>query len=363
MARKLDAARVLIVGLMLAAALALISLPVSAQQFITVSYPGATTGTYPNAINNRGEIIGSYADASGNHGFTLLNGQFTTFDVPGALGTFGGAINELGEIVGAYLPQNGNAHGFTFDGTTYSTIDFPGSDYTVLNGINNLGEIVGDYANAGSAVLHGFSLKAGVFTTIDFPGSNLATYPVVNNFGVIAGTYVDANSVSHGFVYNAGTFSAINFPGAPNTGVTGINDGGELAGYYCDITPCPIFTPGPQRSFFTSVAGQFTTVNVPTTAGGIFNLNFALNNAGQLVAAYEDSEGNSHGAVSAIGPFAYVPISNGNVVSVFDVSTDLLLTTIPVGAAPFDAAVSPNGSFVYVSNSNSNTVTVIKFND
>ena len=396
MIRKLNAARILVSGLMLVLTFGLISQRASAQQFITVSYPGATTGTYPNAINNRGEIIGSYADGSGNHGFTLLNGQFTTFDVPGALGTFGGAINELGEIVGAYLPQNGNAHGFTFDGTTYSTIDFPGSDYTVLNGINNLGEIVGDYSNAGSAVLHGFSLKAGVFTTIDFPGSNLATYPVVNNFGVIAGTYVDANSVSHGFVYNAGTFSAVNFPGAPNTGVTGINDGGELAGYYCDITPCPIFTPGPQRSFFTSVAGQFTTVNVPTTAGGIFNLNFALNNADQLVAAYEDSAGNSHGAVSAIGPFAYlgsssivvldtstnlvlttipavgigtVPIAitpthlyiadyPANLVDVIDTTTNALQTTIPVGREPNAVAVTPDGNFGYVANGEDNTVSV-----
>jgi YVTN family beta-propeller protein len=56
---------------------------------------------------------------------------------------------------------------------------------------------------------------------------------------------------------------------------------------------------------------------------------------------------------------AYVPISSGNVVTVFDVSSKLPVATIPVGAAPFDAAVSPNGSFVYVDNSNSNSVSVI----
>jgi YVTN family beta-propeller protein len=261
-----------------------------------------------------------------------------------------------------------------------------------------LGEIVGNYYITGSTVEHGFSLKAGVFTTIDFPGSNLQNYPSqVNNFGVIAGGYLDANSISHGYVYNAGTFTAINFPGAPNTGVTGINDSGELSGYYCEVTPCPIFTPGPQRSFFTSVNGHFTTVNFAAITGvETSNLNLALNNAGQLVAAYQDSEGNSHGAVSAIGPFAYLGSSSivvldtstnlvlttipsvgigcvpvaitpthlyianfpGNVADVIDTTTNALQTTIPVGREPCAVAVTPDGKFGYVANSEDNTVSV-----
>jgi hypothetical protein len=31
---------------------------------LTVSYPGATS-TYPNGNNNRGEIVGNYADSGG----------------------------------------------------------------------------------------------------------------------------------------------------------------------------------------------------------------------------------------------------------------------------------------------------------
>lgn len=59
------------------------------------------------------------------------------------------------------------------------------------------------------------------------------------------------------------------------------------------------------------------------------------------------------------GPYAYVPISSGGTVMVFDVPTEVLVTTINVGQAPFAATVSPNGQFVYVSNSNSNSVSVI----
>src|SRR5271156_3290256 len=144
MPRNLGSARTLIFGLALALAFGLISQSTPAQQFITVSYPGAT-GTYPNGINNHGEIVGNYADSGGVfHGFTLLNGQYTALNVPGAAGTYAGGINDSREIVGAYV-QSGTVHGFTFDGTTYSTIDFPGSDYTAANSINNLGEIVGIY--------------------------------------------------------------------------------------------------------------------------------------------------------------------------------------------------------------------------
>jgi YVTN family beta-propeller protein/probable HAF family extracellular repeat protein len=358
MARNLKA-RILILGLTLALSFGLISLSASAQQFITVSYPGSTN-TYPSVINNRGEIVGYYSDSGGvYHGFTLLNGQYATLNVPGAADSFASGINDLGEIVGAYIQTaGGNQHGFLFDGSTYSTIDFPGSAYTGLASINNLGQIVGIYANAGSSVVHGFSFKAGVFTTIDFPGSNPNNYPnQVNNFGVIAGGYIDASSVYHGFVYDAGTFTSINFPGATNTTVTGINDGGELAGAYCDAVTCPFFTPGPQK-YFTETNGQFKTVDVPT-AGEVANLNLELNNAGQLVAAYQDSAGNAHGAVSAIGPFAYV----GNYIAascctltVLDTSTNLVLTTIPIGGLGYPLGISPDQTHLYVPISIGNAV-------
>ena len=63
--------------------------------------------------------------------------------------------------------------------------------------------------------------------------------------------------------------------------------------------------------------------------------------------------------VGSPGPFAYVPIFGPGVVSVFDVSTDLPVATIPVGAGPVYAAVSPNGSFVYATNFDSGSVSVI----
>ncbi len=64
-------------------------------------------------------------------------------------------------------------------------------------------------------------------------------------------------------------------------------------------------------------------------------------------------------SVGSPGPFAYVPIFGAGAVSVFDVSTNLPVATIPVGAGPVYTAVSPNGSFVYATNFDSGSVSVI----
>jgi YVTN family beta-propeller protein len=356
MARKLKVPRILIVCLILAFALGLVSLPTSAQQFITFNYPGATQ-TVPISINNRGEIVGYYLDPGGSlliHGFTLLDGQITAFNVPGEVYNTAYGINDSGEIVGEYIDSEGASQGFLFNGATYSTIDFPGSAATQLFGINNTGEIVGGYANLSSfSVSHGFSLKGGAFTTIDFPGSNLQNYTYqVNNFGVIAGTYIDSNSIPHGFVYNAGTFTAINFPGATNTFVDGINDSGELSGTECNatLTAC---------EGFTYLNGQFTTVNFPAATGVITFL--VVNNAGQLVATYQDTEGNYHGAVSAIGPFAYVanPATSVNDVFAIDTATNLVLPSVSLPTYPEVITVTPDQRNLYVTEPTSNSVAVI----
>jgi YVTN family beta-propeller protein len=359
MSRNLSYARILILGLALILVFGVISRSASAQQFIAVSYPGSPS-TYPGTINNHGEIVGNYADSGGVfHGFTLVNGQYTSLNFPGSADTYASAINDSGEIVGAYL-FSGTLHGFLFANSTYTTIDFPGSNYTGPAGINNLGEIVGVYSISGSSVLHGFALNGGVFTTIDFPGSNPSNYlNQVNNSGVIAGGYIDVSSIYHGFVYNAGTFTSINFPGAANSTVTGINDSGELFGVYCDQPSCSFFSPGPQK-WFTDRNGQFTTVNV-AASDDIANLNLEANNAGQLVAAYQDSAGNSHGAVSAVGPFAYVATGATGpccALTVLDTSTNLVAATIPLpglGGVPF--AVSPDQTRIYIADGS--TVEVI----
>jgi hypothetical protein len=85
--------------------------------FSSFSFPGATV-TVPGEMNNKDQIVGSYADAAGHvHGFLvshpLTNPKWDTIDQPDAVGgTTVNGINDLGELVGYYNDRAGNLDGF-----------------------------------------------------------------------------------------------------------------------------------------------------------------------------------------------------------------------------------------------------------
>jgi probable HAF family extracellular repeat protein len=76
--------------------------------FGTINVPGASF-VIASGINNSGQIVGGYDDASGYaHGFLDTGGFFTTINVPGASTTYAYGINDSGQIVGGY----DDAYGF-----------------------------------------------------------------------------------------------------------------------------------------------------------------------------------------------------------------------------------------------------------
>jgi probable HAF family extracellular repeat protein len=132
--------------------------------FTTIADPqgyAGGIGTRCGGINNTGEIVGSYVDASGNfnlrHGFLYVGGTFTNFDDPlGAQGTSATGITDAGQIVGTYVDAGGVDHGFLYDGSTFTTLDDPlGTKGTIINGVNNVGQVVGEYFDS-SGNEHGF---------------------------------------------------------------------------------------------------------------------------------------------------------------------------------------------------------------
>ena len=78
--------------------------------FTTIDVPGASS-TEAFGINPKGNIVGSYLNAAGLHGFLLSKGAFTTIDVPGASFTGAFGINPKGNVVGVYSNATGT-HGF-----------------------------------------------------------------------------------------------------------------------------------------------------------------------------------------------------------------------------------------------------------
>jgi uncharacterized membrane protein len=73
--------------------------------------PGAIY-TLASGINNQGTVVGSYLDASGNHGYIWSKGKFVTVDaaIPGAVGTGWYYVNEHGDLAGTYGDASGVFH-------------------------------------------------------------------------------------------------------------------------------------------------------------------------------------------------------------------------------------------------------------
>jgi probable HAF family extracellular repeat protein len=136
----------------------------ASSMFTTLDVPFASVrSTMALGINNLGQIVGTYLDDLGQHGFLDHHGTFTAIDVPRGQSTIAEGINDKGQIVGFYS-QNGS-HGFVYDHGTFTTIDEPQSNMSMLAiGINNEGQIVGWYSDLSAS--HGFLDDAGVFASI-----------------------------------------------------------------------------------------------------------------------------------------------------------------------------------------------------
>jgi hypothetical protein len=188
--------------------------------------PGSTNTEIPavGAINDGGTVTGDFwvcnsdQSACTAHGFVRRqDGSYVAFDVDGAgsdaysgQGSFPQGINDLGEVVGYYVDTNDVGHGFVrnaegiitvFDVPTKCTTSTPPADCayegTYPDSVNNLGAVTGAYyGEDGNS--HGFVRNAnGSITRLNVPGYQ--TYlSAINDFGVIAGLVYDSSFVLHG---------------------------------------------------------------------------------------------------------------------------------------------------------------------
>jgi probable HAF family extracellular repeat protein len=227
------------------------------------------------------------------HGFLESGGTYTTLDDPSATqGTVARGINDAGQIVGFYTNATGQ-HGFLLSGGTYTTLDDPLATLgTVATGINASGQIVGWYSNASGT--HGFLYFDGLYAPIDDPlAAHVATAGTfasgINASGQIVGSYVDATGGNHGFLYNpnGGTYTTLDDPLGTNTQAFDINDAGEIVGQYSF-----------SQSFLYS-GGVFTTVDDPVVNGHT-HVN-GINNNGQIVGILNDGTGD-HGFLETTVP-------------------------------------------------------------
>ncbi|GEM_PF-842911 len=268
--------------------------------FTTIDDPNAQfyPATFANAVNNSGQIVGSYSTAEfTSTGFLYNSGSFsdvtdTNFQFGSHTNsTFPNGINSSGVIVGSYNNFFGN-RGFEYNAGTFTDITVAGSFGTYATGINDSGQIVG-YSYNGT-IDNGFLDASGVFSTISDPnaGSSFGqgTFPWdINNSGVIVGYYIDSNNIVHGFIDQNGVFTTLDDPQAGQTAgegtyVLGINNLGQVSGYY--VVQGTGQDLGLDYHGFVYSNGAFTQVDDPDALATGGTEVYKINDSGQLVGNY-----------------------------------------------------------------------------
>jgi len=197
-------------------------------------YPGSGEIVEPADINISGQIVGRYS----NTGFLKENEDYTLLSYPGAVVTEALGINNLGQIVGFYHDGSRN-RGYIKDGPVYTGFDYPDSLYSYLTDINDAGDIIGRYVSSitcdpsGHCVTNGgaFALIGGSFYAISPPGAVTTLPRGMNNPGQIVGEYFDGAKL-HGFLKDGETYVTIDYPDSRWSFITGINDYGQMVGWH-----------------------------------------------------------------------------------------------------------------------------------
>ncbi len=239
-----------------------------------INVPGANRDTtVAEDINNKGEIVGTFSDSTGTHGFLDVNGVFTRIDFPGSMFTEAYGINDSGQIVGLVQGALGTGpQGYLDINGVFSTVNYPGATTTGAIGINNASQISGS-ASSSLVPEAGFVATNGSYGKIVLPFSNsFSEGHGINDSGQVVGVYF--NSQPHGFLDSNGVFSTIDVPGASGTYSYGINDSGQIVGR---------FVEGNDFHGYVDTNGAFSSIDVP---GGRDTMANGINDEGEVVGSF-----------------------------------------------------------------------------
>jgi probable HAF family extracellular repeat protein len=175
---------------------------------------GSLGGTFggPNAMNNRGQVVGmsNLAGDTASHGFLWDNGKLTDIGFPG--GTFGSAntLNEAGHVAGQAATAAGPYHAFFWQHGVITDLGvLPGYDSTCIGafGINSKDQVVGQ---AGENYCHGPGFHAFLWENGDMidanalvpPGSGLTLVEIeqINDSGEMFGIGTLSNGDDRAFL-------------------------------------------------------------------------------------------------------------------------------------------------------------------
>jgi uncharacterized membrane protein len=316
-----------------------------------ISVPNSTQ-TVASGINDNGDIVGTFSDAGGVHGFVYSGGAYTTIDAPAALGATPGSttlvgINNSGQIAGYFIVNAAtgamcacNRLVFLYGSGSFTVVP-PVSMVNYASAINNNGQLIG--LGIGPTAYLPFLFSGTAVTLIVTPNYPAGPAPEnvtsLNNQGQVLITNFQGIS----YLYGNGTFTAVSPPGAASTNSFGINDGGQIVGTF-------ITAAGQNHFFLATPSGNGPTINTSDTfdevVAGMTVLNSyrfgtaAGNNVGslqQLPTAFDPY--NIAGTTVTAGQWqVYQPFNSGNFA--FDSNSLNLTATIPQTGGLFPGGIN-----------------------
>ena len=177
--------------------------------FETIEVPGVDFLELTSS-NDLGHYAGNTRGPDGEKviGFTLIDGGFSTYDVPDSL-TFGFyGLNNAGQAVGFYQDVNEVSHGVIVQDGELTRFDFPGAAKTTIFGVSETGLLIGNVFDA-AGTSHGFVGDE----QFDVPGAVTTYADDMNAGGILVGSYIDADGIYHGYMrYPDGSFTTFEFP-------------------------------------------------------------------------------------------------------------------------------------------------------
>jgi probable HAF family extracellular repeat protein len=252
------------------------------------------TLTFPEAINDSGEVVGQTTTSAGDVPFSYQGG--TLANLSSALGTAATTssilgngsvlgINSSGELTGSLFVAQGKSDGYVYNGKVTEFGPLPGF-YTgiIADGINSSGVSVGlsEYNDANGADGHAFEFNGGSLVDLGtLPSANYSAATGINDSGEVIGWSGEA-------VKPAAGSGKVTLTLDQEIDVLGSGIGGVLIS-----EPSLAFTVG-HGFIYNSSTKAMTDLG---TLGGAFSAALAINDSGEIVGTSLTSGGDYHAFV------------------------------------------------------------------
>jgi probable HAF family extracellular repeat protein len=241
-------------------------------------------------ISNLGQVVGQRTGSDGhNRAFAYILG--VTYDLKGPAGfdSFGIALNDLGQVLGTYYDAAGS-HAFLFSALTGRKDLVPGKVSSIYGSqaLNALGQVTGSFADQG--VTHGFVYQNGRVTDIGGLGGDYSFGFGINAKADVTGVSARADGQRHAVIYSAGRMTDLGTLGGTTSFGYAINSSKQVAGE-------SNLKSGGFHAFVYS-QGKLTDLGaaIEATHGKKFieSVAYGINSAGQVIGRYYPTDANGH---------------------------------------------------------------------